>query len=484
MKRMFLLALVLVPLLVQCQSAGLSKRESKKRIEFLKEIGNKYKYFQVFDDVLLVSNKNESIMMDMKGKILLRGNYDFIPQSNSPLIMVQKDSLAGFVDHRGRWVLPLEYDEVGECACHIGDLFDHDGIYTLCKNGKYGIIDSAGNIVEPFVHDDYVWMDRQGRLTVAQWSEKRDMESEYILLRDRKTKIGPYESIIPFTFTNSMMTFQSGGLFGCVDTNGKEIVPCRYKTGPVVLADDCVALEENGRWVLRVFTDNYTQYRDVPVQSEGISFPMWISQLSNDFFFCQQEDPEIQETRTGAIDRNGKIVIPFDHSDYYFEYGKYIILLGMENEATIYDKNGQFVKNYDEIQVNIDEDYVWFNLPIIAVREGSMWGLADNNFNQLLPYKYSSLAVIDSNRIAATLANGNNAIIDPKGNIIIEGPFNYINPIGDGIYHCFISNPDNYNEFLNGYIDRWGHSTLAREEMEKAQKWLKKRQYLREHGKQ
>ena len=467
MKKTVLLVLLVLPLLALSQSKQLGKKVGKQRIATLQKVARQYKHFYCSDTTLIVYfNEKESGLMDMEGNVLLKGNYFFSPQDNSPLIMVQRDSLAGFVDHQGRGVLPLEFDAPGECACHMGRLFDGSGTYTLQKNGKYGVIDSAGNIIEPFVHDEYFILDENRKWKVfSNWLKKET----YFLSRDGKKKIGPYEYIFPFS--HAITVFQMDEKYGCLDTNGNVILPCQYERVHVI-DDHCVALKDNEQWMLREYSNGYVQYRDTPLQQEGLDFPYWMVQ-EGELILCAQTNPDSKETMLGAINRKGETVIPFQYNLNELRYGKYIVLFGQEN-SDIYDHSGRLLKRFEYLTVFEDEDILWYDLPAFAAQKDSLWGLVDSDFNTILPFQYKELRVQDSSRAFTRLANGNNAIIDYKGNIIIEGPFNSITPVCNGIYECSTFIPDNH-DWIVGYIDLWGHTTLSRKELKKARQCFKEK---------
>ena len=97
-----------------------------------------------------LTDKWVSGIVDSFGNTIIElGKYGYdIRYLNEGLISVQKDGKTGVVDLNGQLVIPTVYDDVDR---GVG-LFSH-GTAVVRKNGKLGIIDKTGKIIIPPTYD-------------------------------------------------------------------------------------------------------------------------------------------------------------------------------------------------------------------------------------------------------------------------------------------------------------------------------------------
>lgn len=464
-----LLPLLALAITASCQTIQNCEKASRHNIAQLKKLSQQYVRSSYANGIFIGYDKNEVTLTDLEGHVFLKGDYNVVPQDNSDLLMIMGDSLIGFMDRSGKFVLPMEYDPTGECACHIGRLFEGDGTYTLCRRGKYGVVDSAGNIIVPFVHDQPFWLgDRRWMFRSISSENRYVMEVQSV---DGKVKIGPYNNITG-PFYNYFLISNDDNLMGCIDTNGNVLLDCRYE-GIVNVGEGRLALKENGKWSLFHLRTGRRSYLRIP----NIEFHEWVPQHSP-LIVCDTVDSNKKHHYYGAIDTNGNVVIPFLHEDMdAFYYRDYLIIQDFGGKSFVYNGyKGQLLKRFDALTVEYSEDVVSWDLPFLAVFQDSLWGIVDSNFNMVLPPTYHSLYILDRHHAVATLANGENALIDFQGHILFQGPFNDFVEIDDGLYSFNSFNPDKYTESIVGYYDRWGNSTITRKELRQARQWEKRRQ--------
>ena len=84
--------------------------------------------------------------IDKKGNMVIQPLWDWILQGdkNKP-ILVEKDSLFGFLNNKGRIIIAPQYKE--------GELFS-EGLAAVSNGEKYGFINVIGDTVIPFIYDD------------------------------------------------------------------------------------------------------------------------------------------------------------------------------------------------------------------------------------------------------------------------------------------------------------------------------------------
>jgi len=64
--------------------------------------------------------------------------------ANPSAIIKQEYTQSGFIDTKGKLVIPMQYDFAG---------YFQEGVCVVSKNGKYGYIDKKGNVAIPFIYD-------------------------------------------------------------------------------------------------------------------------------------------------------------------------------------------------------------------------------------------------------------------------------------------------------------------------------------------
>ncbi|MBR1550643.1 MAG: hypothetical protein IJ634_08425 [Bacteroidales bacterium] len=94
----------------------------------------------------------------LDGTVLLPARYRVYRQTidsrESPYFLIMSWEKVGLIDKEMRCVLPMEYDNVFACMASCYAPYIHRWFRTgracLRKEGKYGIVDTAGRIIAPF----------------------------------------------------------------------------------------------------------------------------------------------------------------------------------------------------------------------------------------------------------------------------------------------------------------------------------------------
>lgn len=102
----------------------------------------------MFGGVFFAGNEEGVAMYNNKFKQLTKPVYQNVLGMTEGLILVVRDGKYGYLNSKGREVIPCQYDEAG--------LFDQDRA-TVVVNGKWGIINHTGKVILPirFDHSGY-----------------------------------------------------------------------------------------------------------------------------------------------------------------------------------------------------------------------------------------------------------------------------------------------------------------------------------------
>jgi len=134
-------------------------------------------------------------------------------------------------------------------------------------------------------------------------------------------------------------------------------------------------------------------------------------------------------TKSGLIDANGNIVLPFQFDDLY-NFG------GMSDKLLYAKKNGKYgLINADGgIVVPCEFDELKpFYTPLIHVTKGEKEGLFDENGNIIVPCEFDGIYGLSDTLFEAN-KNGKSGVIDANGNIVLPFEFDGLNAITDTLF--------------------------------------------------
>lgn len=137
----------------------------------------------------------------------IRPKYDQVGILCHNRIRVCRDGLWGYVDGRGREVIALRFDQVGN--------FMEQGLALAVQNGQFGIIDLQGNyLVQPEYHSIEV--------VANHWAAARMQNEKYRLIDLRNFRVLPAEYDQIKYLNGQVMLFKQGEQWGLLDREAKE----------------------------------------------------------------------------------------------------------------------------------------------------------------------------------------------------------------------------------------------------------------------
>jgi hypothetical protein len=270
----------------------------------------------------------------------------------------------GLVDRSGKEITPLIYDEIKGYQ---------DPIVKL--NGKYGYVNrKTGELLTPVKYDK-----------ACRWVQIHNSSNDGLV-------------------RNDLAAVQLDGKWGCIDVNGKEIVPLKYDKIEIHQSEDpCVSARLKRKWgFIDVAGKERTPFEYSSVES-----------------FSEGRARVKKKNKYGFIDSKGVIVIPI-----------------------IYDDCASHFMKGDE------------HIPPISMALDGKYGYIDIDGNEIVKplYEYAA-SFYRANGMAAVALNGKMGFIDETGKVIIPFIYDQLdNTDGYGTRECGFS--DNFaNVKLNG---KWG----------------------------
>ncbi len=240
-----------------------------KTLAWVKTFQDKYYFYNTkgkivgdsyFDDMKVIFNVRQDIYKAKKnGKWGFLNQYglkipcEYDESSNfenvvNGKVIVCKEKKYGMVDTTGKIIIPCEYGSVSEKLI--------SGRAIVSKSGKYGMVDTTKKLIIPFEYNlilenwtlglilvqkekNYGLIDTTGKIIVPANFSNFPMGSEGIIcLNDNKSislvdmqgkKIATLENVQDITpFSNGLAIIKRNGLFGYINSKGEEVIPCIY----------------------------------------------------------------------------------------------------------------------------------------------------------------------------------------------------------------------------------------------------------------
>lgn len=473
MKKTIIFLLMMMPLMLAAQDKPLTKKQSKAHLKALKELGKDYDVSDFVGGDAYIAYKSGDKrsyagLVTINGKKLLPFEFDYIDiVGGCSLLSLFKDTLIGFADRSGNIIAPLIYDNSiydGE-----GPIYAIRGHIVVRKDGKYGVIDTNGRVVVPLKYsDDYMFIDlKEPILYISSYSDEKYTEH---LVRFNGDTIISGEDV--WYMTDGVVKVCRDKLYGLYDTTGREIVKCQYDIFSLYPNNGLYSVRKDGHWKLIDITGK-EHFANALSHIDDSNFVRYST--SGLIFYYN-------DAMCGAIDTNGHTVISPDskYTFVYYDDDKRIVLNNEDVEngeyyAYVFDVDGHLLDSYLFIDNGgCCEDPV---SKYITVRKDSLYGLVDNNWNLVMPFRFKNeLFAIDSNHFQTDLGDGLKALVDIKGKTFFKAHWRWIEPLGNGIYGLTSNDPRNGKNRIEGFADIYGNSTLTNEEYAMMQRWQKQRE--------
>jgi len=366
--------------------------------------------------------------INSKGETVFKQGYDYIYGFSCERALIYQDGKFGYIDKKGELITPIVYDKAwdfvnGMAAVVIGrDLYLIDkegrrktyecyngfvineymegkGIIAR-KNGKWGYIDNAENILLDFKYDQIKWMD----FGDVDW-----------LLVELNGKYGAYDP-------------DGHCLMEELDEDGIE-----YGWG----ANYPTICRKEGKYGLINIPDSFI-YKYI----ERIDGPYYIA-----------TEGKTGDLLDGVIDRNGKTIIPFKY--YSIEYqgeGIYKVedkdgdysLLNREGECisiSAFDEVGEFREGLAPVRVDDKYGYIdgdgrlviecqyeeadCFSEGIAVVKLNGKYGYIDKNGDSITGYRYDKAGDFYYGTAVVEIG-GKQWLLGASGELLTKRPYSFI----------------------------------------------------------
>lgn len=322
-----------------------------------------------YDGLIKVNRHGKYGFVNMNGDEVIPCIYDWAHSFKNGFAFVSRNGHSGYIDKHGRIIVPLIYDHNHNISfTDIG--FDKYGIAIVSHNKKFGCVNREGKEIFPCTLD---WVHTFNK------DKKACCRNKECMIIDSRGKIEKLKYEYISTLTNGLALVQYKGLYGYIDENYNEIVPCIYNNAHEFV-DGIAIVRKNKYW--------------------------------------------------GCIDRMGNSIVPAIYYRLESPIQGLIIALTPQLKSGIVRKDGvelvpckydSFRGPYDEVDTYRENEYLIKDKLLgegcVCVKYSGKFGFINSKGQEIIPCTYE-YAHDFKNGSAFVILNGNRMFIDKHGNVL------------------------------------------------------------------
>lgn len=160
-------------------------------------------------------------VIDKNGKVVFSGMEIRGEIYDNGLAMVEKDGKYGFIDSKNRTeIIPCEYDDIMYCE------ENHIDYFRVSKEGKFGIVNMAGELIFPCLSTTPVWAYIEFG-DVYLFILRNYLQEEQNVVIDKEGNIVlPFNVVDYYKYGDGILFIvKNGPQYGVVDQEGNVVIP-------------------------------------------------------------------------------------------------------------------------------------------------------------------------------------------------------------------------------------------------------------------
>lgn len=379
----------------------------------------------------VLNEKNQEIFMDFDTAEAFE-NFD--ANNNlwyeSKILRVCKEGKYGIIDTNGKQLVNCEYDL-------IEALKGVENSFITRKNGKYGIIDNVGSTIidneyssiEPISNryeDGYIVKDDNGKYGVINYAKTVVLENKY-------------EEIKHVNAVSQYYIVKQDGNWEIVDGDGKEYLNGKYDD--IISVDSSNAIVKNDRKYGVVSISDGKKLIDV--NYDGITYATGNNYIVN------------KDSKYGVMDSNGNKLIDFKYSNIVYRTSANIYeAVNADYTSDLLDSDFNVKlskvivselntdKGYIKVRENDEDKYYNFkfepkeskevlsgNTIFLSKNEEGKYGFIDRNGNVVVNYIYDDASEQNEYGFASVKKDGLWGAVDSKGTVAVVPSYDLENNV-------------------------------------------------------
>lgn len=310
------------------------------------------------------------------------GTYDVAEPFRNYLGIVAKNGKYGIIDTLGNVISPIKYDLIE----HPTEYSNESDLFAVKKGNNIQLLDKTANPITDFDIKEFEWDSYKGKESYQRYFVLTNSSGMVGTVSDKGIKEIPfeYQEIKPFD-GKSVTYAKQGGKYGLIDYNGKIILPLEYDDifsqkffdyYIVKDSDKSGMFDKNGNQIISFSYQNilpvfYEENKRFIVQKNGlfgvidlnenIIIPIEFEEISNWVEYGPKEHFITKNGKKGLISRDGKIVIPPEYDEISVDNSKLIKV----------EENGLFgtINWKNEIVHPIEYEQILWEWPYLTNKE-------------------------------------------------------------------------------------------------------------------
>jgi hypothetical protein len=372
------------------------------------------------------------------GEIVIPLQYDDAGYFIDGFALVCKDGRWGVIDTDGNAVVPLIYDNASFDWVYHNEKYFANGVIPMLLDGKWGLVNSKGKEVTAFKYDNISYEDYFAGMMKVRIGGKYDGKYGYVNSKGKEVIPAIYDETGSW-FEYELVYAKKDRKYGFVNKQGKIIVPFKYDgvgKGPY---NYCYMVFRDGLQLVSVGERDTRRYGYIDTAGTEVIPPIYEDAKG----FRQGLAAVKRNGKWGFIDKTGTVVIPFQYDEAHDFWAKGHNIC---NQSLSHDK--------DIAQVEVNGKWIWINRTgsqVIAPRrfewigsdfvnmvvrdEDGLYGVIEEKTGKtIITLRHKHCIRYFNNHFIAVYDNDKWGLTDYSGNVIIPLKYDYLDIADDDLF--------------------------------------------------
>jgi len=363
-----------------------------------------YDFVNPFENGLAYAKNGRTEFFITKNNLKLEGDFDEVKIFSFGLAGVRKNKKWGFIDEKGKLIIPFIYSEV--------QYFTINGLCSVVKDGKSGFIDKNGKEIIPIIYDD---------------ARSEQLDDIVIVKQNKK--------------------------WAFFDNKGKQLSDFIYddifRTDHYDFSKDVFdrsqsAFFKNG--AVLVLKDNKYEFLNEKIEPAFLN-----NKFDSASVFDAFKNAIVKKNgKYGMIKPNGKFKVPMEYDfiePYDSNHGNYSEYFNAR-KGKIYSIFNQNLEKIGESLEPVHNNFRTDNPTISFKNLKGKYGVAGKNGNVKVPFIYDEELRFEGKKYAIAIKDKKSGIVDLNGKELF--PFNFKTIIElDDVENIFIFSDENGDKVIN-----------------------------------
>lgn len=350
-----------------------------------------------------------NVLIDKSGKVVLKGDFDYVHPIANNRVMVSKNDLMGIVDYQGKEIIAPKYGYI--------ESFNKHDLAVACENEKCGIIDGSGKVV---VEPKYDLL-----FSMADGYYVSSLDEKWGLLNAKGEEVIPaqYDGLVSSylgegdwddstaAFVNDVIPAMKDEKWGLINKENKVVVPFEYEYILPVVDTPFVIVQKDEKMAL------------LDSQSGAIKIPFEYVHLhheGNALFSAATEVVDDESNKNNAVktvwrllDSDGKSLINQDYEYITSVNDELFAVNSKDGLSQLFNRKGEAI---GDKWVYISSEKAG---PMVVKDKAGKYGLINQQGEVVLSPRYDDVLSMNHGRLLVE-QRGKTQLVDEKGCVLIE----------------------------------------------------------------